>query len=283
MPLHPPPGAAVELRNSLEAKVGAELPTTLVFDYPTMAALAGFLATAVQPGSGGPAAAAEASDASDYSCSGSEASYSWDEEEAPVRSGRLAVSAPRARSVVAVTGWAVRAPGDAFAGTSPLDAVQLVPASRWDLEAHAGGPPRSAGGAPGLEAAGALRARRRRRARLRSMPAHLPPPTFLLLPPPAIPPADVFGGLPARFGSFLPGVDRFDAAAFATSDAEAALMDPQQRLLLEAVGELLLAQAGRAGMEPEARRAVGVYVGLSTVDYLKVSRVGGHACCADVG
>lgn len=103
-----------------------------------MAALAGFLATAVQPGTG--PAAAEASDASEFSCSGSEASYSWGEEEAPVarRSGRLAVSAPRARSVAAVTGWAVRAPGNAFAGTSPVDAVQLVPASRWDVEAHAG-------------------------------------------------------------------------------------------------------------------------------------------------
>ena len=80
----------------------------------------------------------------------------------------------------------------------------------------------------------------------------------------------MFGGLPVRFGSFLPAVDLFDAAAFATSDAEALLMDPQQRLLLEAVGELLLSQAGSTGMEPAARRDVGVFVGLSTVDYLKV-------------
>lgn len=87
------------------------------------------------------------------------------------------------------------------------------------------------------------------------------------------PPADVFGGLPVRFGSFLPGSDLFDAAAFSTSDAEALLMDPQQRLLLEAVGELLLGQTGRPGMEAAARREVGVFVGLSTVDYLKASRL----------
>lgn len=82
--------------------------------------------------------------------------------------------------------------------------------------------------------------------------------------------ADVFGGLPVRFGSFLAEADLFDSAAFATSDAEAVWMDPQQRLLLEAVGELMLAQAGATGIEQAARRDVGVFVGLSTVDYLKV-------------
>lgn len=88
---------------------------------------------------------------------------------------------------------------------------------------------------------------------------------------PNFPPADLFGGLPVRFGSFLPGADLFDTAAFSTSEAEALLMDPQQRLLMEAVGELLLGQARRPGMEPSARREVGVFVGLSTVDYLKAS------------
>ena len=84
--------------------------------------------------------------------------------------------------------------------------------------------------------------------------------------------ADLFGGLPVRFGTFL-AADMFDAAAFATSDAEALLMDPQQRLLLETVGELLVAQAGRPGLDASVRRDVGVFVGLSTVDYLKVSKL----------
>jgi hypothetical protein len=35
---------AVELRNALGAKFGADLPATLTFDYPSISALAGFLA-----------------------------------------------------------------------------------------------------------------------------------------------------------------------------------------------------------------------------------------------
>ena len=35
---------AVELRTSLSTRFGAELPTTVTFDYPTVATLASFLA-----------------------------------------------------------------------------------------------------------------------------------------------------------------------------------------------------------------------------------------------
>eukprot|EP00894_Picocystis_sp_ML_P004398 jgi/Pico_ML_1/54915/g54.t1 len=38
---------AVEVRNSVERKMGTELPSTLVFDYPSVQAMAGFLLESV--------------------------------------------------------------------------------------------------------------------------------------------------------------------------------------------------------------------------------------------
>lgn len=40
---------AVELRNSLQGRLGLELPSTLVFDYPTVDAISQFIATKLQP------------------------------------------------------------------------------------------------------------------------------------------------------------------------------------------------------------------------------------------
>jgi acyl carrier protein len=121
--------SSVEFRNSLEGKVGVELPTTLVFDHPTPAAVAAFLT--------GQATLLAGSEAS-------EESEEWEEEEMamvrrPAAGPRRALAqAAAAREVAAVTGMALRVPGDAFAGLSPKDAVRTIPASRWDLDDHAG-------------------------------------------------------------------------------------------------------------------------------------------------
>ena len=51
---------AVELRNAVTAAFGISLPVTVTFDYPTVAALAGFVASRM-----GPAAAVDAGDMRD--------------------------------------------------------------------------------------------------------------------------------------------------------------------------------------------------------------------------
>jgi len=67
------------------------------------------------------------------------------------------------------------------------------------------------------------------------------------------------------YGSFLDGVEDFDAEFFGLSPREAELMDPQQRLMLETAWEAL----EHAGVPPTALAGTdtGVYVGVCTGDY----------------
>lgn len=73
------------------------------------------------------------------------------------------------------------------------------------------------------------------------------------------------GKMNTRWGGFIDGVDRFDAAFFGISRREAERMDPQHRLLLEVAWEAL----EDAGEAPDLRggSSTGVYVGISTNDY----------------
>lgn len=75
-------------------------------------------------------------------------------------------------------------------------------------------------------------------------------------------------GVSTRFGTFLPDVHGFDAAAFGLSSSEAAFMDPQQRLLLEELSTAATA-SGRA-VSQLSGAAGGVYVGCIWLEYAEL-------------
>ena len=75
--------------------------------------------------------------------------------------------------------------------------------------------------------------------------------------------------------SFSDGAELFDAAAFGLPPPEALLVDPQQRLLLECTAEAMTASGQLQGSFQAAssagvRARFGVYVGASSVDYMKL-------------
>ena len=110
---------AVELKNSLEARLGVQLPGTLVFDYPSAAAIAGFVETVLPADEGG------------------------EEEEDAETDGELALSplAPRglvaampAGAALALLGMSSRTAGDAVLSLEPVDIITPIPLEHWDVD-----------------------------------------------------------------------------------------------------------------------------------------------------
>jgi hypothetical protein len=104
---------AVEFRNSLEGKLGLQLPSTLVFDYPTVAAIVDYVAEAEAP----------------------------QEDEQPPAAGEAAAGPPAralaeagGRKVVAVVSAAARRWPAGAGGFLVSDVIRAVPQARWDVE-----------------------------------------------------------------------------------------------------------------------------------------------------
>lgn len=81
------------------------------------------------------------------------------------------------------------------------------------------------------------------------------------------PDKDALGKVYTKFGGFLPEIDKFDNNFFKISAIEAESLDPQTRLLLELSYEAI--EDGGIIVDELKGSKTGVYIGISTIDYLK--------------
>jgi amino acid adenylation domain-containing protein len=192
---------AITLSGDLEELLGRRLSPTLVYEHPTITALATYLGQAGEPRPT------------------TEAARSTGGHDAPPPTDHQ----PPSGDLIAIIGIGCRFPGAEGPAAfwrmllDGVDAIRETPPDRWDAAA-------------------------------------------LYDPQPG-----VSGRMSTRWGGFLDGVDRFDAAFFGIARREAEQMDPQQRLLLETAWEAL----EHAALPPERLRGsqTGVFVGISANDY----------------
>lgn len=283
--------SSVEFKNSLETKLGLQLPSTLVFDYPSTGAISLFIAEKLRPVSTGLVAVPVDSDLQ----------LIMTEIAATLRTViRVQVpndgSLEEAGVVDAAAARFLRALGAKLGVELPQDllehCINIETLAEYlittPLDTRPGGAQAhtSISVASDPEAVVALsqtsihpRADFAKVVSVVGMAARLP--GSALLGGDATPidacdciPADrweidahghLTGGLAVRFAGLVNNVDIFDASSFGMTDSEAALMDPQQRLVLESVAEVL------AQPSTYPSKSCGIFVGCSSADYAKLS------------
>jgi NADPH:quinone reductase-like Zn-dependent oxidoreductase/acyl carrier protein len=112
---------AVELRNSLEGRLGLQLPSTLVFDYPTVDAISEYVGTQMAP----------VGDENEEADIGSATMLVDSSNIFGALTNSISSSMP---TTLLVTGVASRTPQSALSRGITTDVITSTPTSRWDVE-----------------------------------------------------------------------------------------------------------------------------------------------------